>query len=260
MKPIAALAVLSLAFVTSACGVVQETGRRQLTFFSTEEMNTMGIEAYDQATSEYPIIRSGAQYRMVQEIGRRIAAASGRDYDWEFRLLDAPETVNAFALPGGKVAVYTGLLRVTQNEDALAAVMGHEVAHATSNHGNERMTQQMMANGLMAAGDLALASWGNMSEDERSGWMTAFATGTNLAFLLPYSREHESEADEIGLRFLIRAGYDPHEAPKLWERMAALSGPDRTPEFQSTHPDPLARAARLRELIPKILAEERGGS
>lgn len=253
MKVILSLAAL---LACGACSIVGETGRSQVAWFPSDYMNQMGVSAYDQATSQYPEITSGAQYEMVQRIGRKIAVASGADFDWTFKLLDAPTTVNAFALPGGKVAVYSGLLRVAQNEDALAAVMGHEVAHAVARHGNERMTLNMIQGGILTAADVYLAKWGELDDSTRAGWMSALAVGTDLAGIKPYSRKHESEADEIGLRYLIRAGYDPHEAPKLWERMAELS-PDRGPEFTSTHPDPLARAARLRELIPRFLEEER---
>ncbi len=223
-------------------------------------MNSMGASAYAEATGEYPEITSGAQYEMVQRLGQKIAKAARVNYDWEFKLLDAPQTVNAFALPGGKVAIYSGILRVAQNEDALAAIVGHEVAHAVAQHGNERMTQKMLATGVTTAADVLLASWGNMDESARAGWMEAIGAGASIGFILPYSREHESEADEIGLRYLIRAGYDPHEAPKFWERMAELSGDNRPAEITSTHPDPLKRAERLRSLIPRFLEEEKGGA
>jgi predicted Zn-dependent protease len=199
---------------------------------------------------------------MVQRVGARIAEASGRDYDWEFRLLDAPDVVNAFCLPGGKVAVYSGILPITRNEDGLAAVVGHEVAHATAEHGKERMSQQYIAQGVFVAADIALDNWTELGDESRADWMAALGLGAQVGVLLPYSRTHESEADEIGLRFAVRAGYDPNEAPKLWERMAERAGDERPPELMSTHPDPLRRAARLRELIPVIVAEEsaRGGT
>ncbi|MCA8941225.1 MAG: M48 family metallopeptidase [Planctomycetes bacterium] len=249
--------IIPFALALCACSIVKETGRKQVTWFPSDYMNQMGVSAYAEATSQYPEITSGPQYEMVQRIGRKIAIASGAQYDWEFKLLDAPTIVNAFALPGGKVAVYSGILQVTQNEDALAAVLGHEVAHATANHGNERMTQNMIQGGALTALDIALAKWGEMDNSSRETWMSAIAAGADILAIKPYSRKHESEADEIGLRYLIRAGYDPEEAPKLWERMAALN-PDRGPTFTSTHPDPLDRAKRLRELIPRFVQEERG--
>lgn len=243
-----------------ACTTVQETGRRRLSLVNEAELRTMAVQAYDEATSKNPRISSGPQYEMVQRVGRKIARASGRNYDWEFRLLDAPKVVNAFALPGGKVAVYSGLLQVTQNEAALAAVVGHEVAHATSGHSNERMSHVKVKNALLLAGAAYTAArWEKLSNKDRAIAMGALGVGyvaAEYGVLLPYSRLHESEADEIGLIFMIRAGYDPYEAPKLWERMATRS-PSSTPTFLSTHPDPLDRAKRLRELIPRIVAEER---
>ena len=217
-------------------------------------MNSLGASAYEEATAEFEIVTGTPDAEMVQRVGRRIAAASKLNYEWEFRLLDAPDVANAFALPGGKVAVYSGLLSVTQNEDALAAVLGHEVAHVTAEHGNERMTQTMLIQAGLVATGTAL-NWSNMSDETRYEVMAAINAGAQFGVLLPYSRTHESEADEIGLRVLVRAGYDPYEAPKLWERMAELN-PNRPPVFLSTHPDPADRAQRLRELIPAILAEE----
>ncbi len=245
-----------------ACATVPETGRRRLSLFDEGELRTMAVQAYAEATGKYPRIRSGPEYEMVQRVGRNIARASGRDnYDWEFRLLNAPKVVNAFALPGGKIAVYSGLLSVTQNEDALATVLGHEVAHATSGHSDERMSQMKLKDALLLAGAAYTAArWRKLSDKDRAIAMAALGVGAVAAeygVLLPYSRLHESEADEIGLRFMIRAGYDPYEAPKLWERMARRSV-SSTPTLLSSHPHPLDRARKLRELIPRIAAEERG--
>lgn len=252
--------LLPLLVVLAACATVPETGRKRLSFFSDKELDALAVQAYAEATSKHPRITAGPEYEMVQRVGRKIAQASGRKYEWEFRLLDAPKVVNAFALPGGKIAVYSGLLSVTQNEDALAAVLGHEVAHATSGHSDERLSQEATKNAVLALGAAYTASrWDDLSDKDRAvaaGVLGASAVAAQYGVLLPYSRLHESEADEIGLRFLIRAGYDPQEAPKLWERMAARS-PSSTPTFLSTHPDPLDRAKKLRELIPRIVTEER---
>ena len=252
-----ALAFLSLA-VLLACSVTQ-TGRRRIAWFSEEYMTSLGAQAYDDATiGAYPLISSGRDYEMVQRIGQRIAKASGKAYDWEFRLLDSPHQINAFCLPGGKVAVYTGLLRVTQNEDALAAVIGHEVAHATEEHGNERMTHGALQEVGMTAAEIAAEQFDDMSAEEKGAMLSVLGVGSQLGVILPFSRTHESEADHIGLIYLVRAGYDPNEAPALWERMAALSS-ERDPEFLSTHPDPLRRARELRALIPEVVARERPG-
>jgi predicted Zn-dependent protease len=244
----------------TACSTVQETGRTQWVFFDDAEMNQLGAQAYEEATKEYRIIRGTPEAQMVERVGQKIAQASGRSYQWEFRLLDAPDVVNAFCLPGGKVAVYTGILKVTQNEDGLACVMGHEVAHATSRHGAERMSQTTVAQGGLSVAGLA-AGWAGLGDSTQDQIVTALGGVAQVGFLLPFSRQHESEADEIGLLFMIRAGFDPEEAPLLWERMAKLGGGGgKIAEWFSTHPDPGSRAARLRELIPAMkqrVAKER---
>ena len=246
-----------LILVLTSCSTVSETGRRRIAWFPASVVEEMGVAAYAEAVGPYREITGTAQAQMVQRMGRRIAQASGANFDWEFKLLHAPDVVNAFALPGGKVAIYSGILEVAQGEDGLAAIVGHEVAHATAQHGNERMTQNLLAQVGLTALDGALGTWGEMSAAERQEMLGYLGVGAQVGVLLPFSRKHESEADEIGLRYLIRAGYDPNEAPLLWERMAARAGPNRQPEFLSTHPDPLKRAQRLRELIPQMLAEER---
>lgn len=240
----------------SACSTVPETGRHRVTLFSEDEMAQMGAQAYAEETGKYRVITGTPEAQMVQKVGRAIAAASGRDYQWEFKLLDAPEEVNAFCLPGGKIAVYSGIFQVVQNESALATVVGHEVAHATSGHGNERMTQEQGVEIGLTAIQAALSGWSDASAGTKDTIMSALGIGAQYGLLMPYSREHESEADEIGLRFLVRAGYDPNEAPKLWDRMAQLGGGGGL-EILSTHPDPQNRAQRLRELIPRIVAEEK---
>ncbi len=248
MRSLAIATVLS--FALCSCAIVPETGRRQLTLFSDAEMNALGAQSYTEITKEHRVITSGRDYEMLQRVGTKIAKASGRDYQWEFKLLDAPKVANAFCLPGGKIAVYTGILPITQNEDGMAVIIGHEVAHATSNHGNERMSQQAAAQTLLggAAMGLQLSEASPATQELILGGLGA---GASIGVLLPFSREHETEADEIGLIFAIRAGYDPEEAPRLWERMAKLSG-GSGPEFLSTHPDPGRRAERLRAMIPEL--------
>jgi metalloendopeptidase OMA1, mitochondrial len=249
------LAAALLAMVLGGCSTVEETNRSQLMlpFFSDDVMNELGADAYAEVTKEYRTITGTRQAQMVERVGQKIAKASGRNYQWEFKLLDAPTVLNAFCLPGGKVAVFTGILPLCEDEDGLAVVLGHEVAHATSHHGAESMSQELLAMILIGAVALAVdeTKW---NDETKSIVVTALGAGAQLFFLLRYSREHESEADEIGLRFAIRAGYDPKAAPLLWERMAAQT--DQGLEFLSTHPDPSNRARRLRELIPRLVAEE----
>jgi len=177
-----------------------------------------------------------------------------KNFAWEFNVVDDPNTVNAFCMPGGKVVVYTGILKVTQNEDALAVVLGHEIAHALANHGNERMSQGLVAQLGLASLDMALSQ---KPAQTRELLMTAAGAGAQVGLLLPFSRKHESEADEIGLYLMAMAGYNPAAAAPFWERMNKMGGGDRPPEFLSTHPDPSKRSERLKELQVKARAYAR---
>ncbi len=242
------LSLLVLALANTACA--------NLNFFSDAELNKLGAEAYVESTKDHKLITSGADYVMLQRVATRIAAASEEPFEWEFKLLDAPDVPNAFCLPGGKIAVYTGILPLTANEDGLAAVVGHEVAHAILRHGGKRMTQQTIFAVALAAAAAGL-DYAEMSGEQKELTLGALGLGAQVGLLLPFSRDHESEADELGLRYAIRAGYDPNEAPLLWERMAQL-GNGGTPEWLSTHPASLRRAAELRAMIPRLQAEEKG--
>ena len=204
-------------------------------------MAALGVTAYGEETAKYRVITGTPEARMLDRVGRRIADASGRDYQWEFKLLDAPEIVNAFCLPGGKIAVYTGILPLTQNEDGLAAVVGHEVAHATSNHGNERMSQNTLAGVTLAGLQAVIAGTTEADSETTAVIMGAVGLGAQYGVLMPYGRDHESEADEIGLRFLVRAGYDPNEAPRLWETHGR--GVAQPPAGAPQHP-PRSRQSR----------------
>ena len=213
-------------------------------------MDGLGANAYEEvlakARTEGKLIpKSSAKYEVVERIGRRIAASSKADFKWEFNVIDEPKTVNAFCLPGGKIAVFTGIMPVAQTEAALAAVMGHEVAHATMRHGAERMSQQLAIAGLASAADISLRDSKN-----RDLWMAALAVGANFGVILPYGRGHESEADAVGLKYAAEAGYDPSAAPELWKRMGA-SGVS-PPEFMSTHPDPSNRSRALAAMQDKV--------
>lgn len=229
-------------------------GCQNLNFYTEAEEAQLGAQAYAEETGKYPAVTRGAQYELVQRVGHKIAAATGKDYQWEFKLLQADDVPNAFCLPGGKVAVYSGILPLTQNENGLAVVLGHEVAHATQRHGGKRMTESTLTQVALAAAAAGL-SLTKMSNDAKQGWMAAFGIGAQVGLLLPYSRAHETEADEVGIRYAIRAGYDPWEAPKLWERMSKLGSSG--PSWLSTHPASADRARNLERVIPGILAEER---
>jgi predicted Zn-dependent protease len=202
------------------------------------------------------VVKQGPDAKMVQEIGSRIAA-SAKDYlpqsdaakfRWEFKLIDDQAMVNAWALPGGKTAVYSGLLPVTEDEDSLAIVMGHEVAHALAHHGAERMSQSV----LMQIGMLGAAvSMRDMDYEDRTLIMAGLGLGIHVGVSLPFSRSHESEADEIGLMLAANAGYNPEAAIGLWQRMG--SSGEEPPEWLSTHPNSDTRIENLRALMPKAM-------
>jgi predicted Zn-dependent protease len=252
---LAALPAMALLVAMSSCSTVPYTGRSQLTLMPQDQLETMSLEAWAEAQKEHPPSKNAAQVAMIERVGKRIASVVEVDYAWEFKLFQADDVVNAFCLPGGKVGFYTGILPICANEDGVAAVMGHEIAHAFANHGNERVTQNIIAQGLMAGAGFALKS---QTPETQELFMSALGMGANVAVLLPFSRKHESEADEIGLRFMIRAGYNPEEAAALWERMAKLSEGKAPPGWLSTHPASLDRAAAIRELIPRLKQEEQG--
>ncbi|HWP35796.1 MAG TPA: M48 family metallopeptidase, partial [Thermodesulfobacteriota bacterium] len=242
--------------LVAGCATVPETGRSQLILLPESQMVRLGAEAYREALKGQKVSTDPEANAMVRRVGERIARASGRDYDWEFTVLDDPKTINAFALPGGKVAVYTGILPVAQDDAGLATVMGHEVAHATARHGAERLSQGLVA-------QLALAGAGLTLQDKdpatRQAILAALGVGATVGVLLPFSRRQESEADRIGLRYMARAGYEPEAAVAFWERMeAATRGRGgRPPEFLSTHPSGPTRIAQLRAWLPEARAEFR---
>jgi predicted Zn-dependent protease len=246
---------LLLALAAVACSTVPGTGRSQLLLLNTGEEMRLGSQAYTEMLADERIITSGPDAAMVQRIGERIAASAidllpdsnAKRFRWEFKLIDQPEMVNAWALPGGKTAVYTGLLPITQDEDSLAAVMGHEVAHAIARHGNERMSQGMVIQlGMMGAS----MSMRDMDANDRNMILAGLGVGVNVGVMLPFSRDHESEADEIGLMLAANAGYDPHAAIGLWQRMGAAST-GAPPEWLSTHPSSETRIRRLEALMPE---------
>jgi predicted Zn-dependent protease len=246
----------SRAWRAAAAALLPCAAACNLALIPDDTMNALGAEAYVEATKEYREITGTPEAEMVARVGQKIAAVSGKGYDWEFKLLDAPDVVNAFCLPGGKIAVFTGILPITQNEDGLAVVIGHEVAHATEAHGNKRMTQNIFLEGAMTVTNAAITNWGEVDGETQGLIMQALGAGAQFGLVLPYSRDHESEADIVGLRYVVRAGYDPYEAPKLWERMASAF-PDEGPEWMRTHPHSSSRAEALRAMIPQIEQEER---
>jgi metalloendopeptidase OMA1, mitochondrial len=209
------------------------------------QMNAMGEQSFKEILDKEKVSTNTKLNEIVSRIGKRIADASGKDFAWEFKVFEDDEMINAFCLPGGKVGVYTGMIKVAQNEAALAAVIGHEVAHATLRHGNERVSQAV----ALEAG-LSIASLSFENAKHRQIIMAGLGLGAQVGVLLPYSRRHETEADTVGLRYMAKAGYDPREAPRLWERMAQLGG--NGPEFLSTHPNPSRRAKELEAQLEEV--------
>ena len=241
-----------LVGILVGCRSVPFTGRKQLLLISGGQELALGEEAYREVLSTATLSKNAAMTEILVRVGQRIAAQTSdtEDFEWEFSLIESEE-VNAFCLPGGKVAVYTGILPICRTEGGLAAVVGHEVSHALAHHGAERMSHGMVAEIVGTGIGTAMKS---ADPVVREGVLAVYGAGATVGVILPYSRAHEDEADEIGIRLMARAGYDPIEAVELWERMSQLGG-DRPPEWLSTHPLPENRVERLRGLLPAMQHE-----
>ena len=236
----------------SGCTTVPHTGRSALHLVSPDSLASTAAQQFGQLKQETPISRDQKMNSMVQRVGDRIAYVAAPDMptaQWEFIVFDEPDQINAFAMPGGKVAVYSGLFQVAKTEADLAIVMGHEVAHVVAGHGAERVSQQMLA----AGGALALQlGTRDMDSKDQQLLMAAYGAGASFGLILPYSRLHESEADEIGLTYAAKAGYDPRAAIPFWQRMAAQKS-GSPPEFLSTHPSDSTRIRKLNALMPRAV-------
>ena len=243
------LTLFVLTFIAS-CSRVAVTGRRQMTWFPESALQTMALTQYQTFLKENKVITSGKDADMVNRVGQKISKAvndymtkkgAGKEianYKWEYKLVESKD-VNAWCMPGGKIVVYSGLLPTTLNEAGLAAVMGHEIAHAIAKHGNERMTQGAIAQGIALTGDVLLSN----SPQSRNLFGQAFGIGGGMG-LMAFSRKHETEADVLGMRFMAMAGYHPSEAIEVWKRMSKLGGA-KPPELLSTHPSNDTRIANL---------------
>lgn len=253
--------VVMAAFVFMMCSTVPLTGRKQLSLIPASQMLGMSYSEYGNFLKSNKVSTNAQATAMVKRIGGRVQNAvesyfkekgiqeSLAGYQWEFNLVEDKQ-VNAWCMPGGKVVVYTGILPVTKTEEGLAVVMGHEIAHAVAEHGNERMSQGMLAQLGGVALDVALK---DKPEQTRNLWLGAFGLGTQVGVLLPFSRTQESEADELGLTFMAMAGYNPQEAVTFWQRMAANKGGQAPPEFLSTHPSDETRIRQIQEHMPAAL-------
>ncbi|MEX1241434.1 MAG: M48 family metallopeptidase [Cyclobacteriaceae bacterium] len=244
-----------------ACATVAVTGRQQLSLVSNADIIPMANQQYDSVVRAAKLSNNQQQTAMVKNVGARIqraveqymaqnnASAELEGFAWEFNLIDDPKTVNAWCMPGGKVAFYTGIMPICQNEEGVAVVMGHEVAHAVANHARERMSQGLVTNGLLGTVGAALGQNPTLTKQL---FYQAVGMGAQIG-MLRFSRQHESEADRIGLIFMAMGGYDPHAAPRFWERMSSQGGGAEPPEWLSTHPSHGSRIKDLNEAIPEAM-------
>jgi predicted Zn-dependent protease len=260
MKTICSILLLTLLIFISSCAQVGITGRKQLNFMPDSVMNSMSLTQYDEFIKQNKLSKNKQQTKTVKRVGKAIAKAITKyckdqniqsdllNCNWEFNLIESKQ-VNAWAMPGGKVVVYTGLLPVAKTEAGLAVVMGHEIAHVFAKHGAERMTQNM----LLQLGNIALAkALEEKPEATKKLFLASYGLGSKIGLLLPFSRLHESEADRLGLIFMAMAGYNPQEAINFWQRMAD-AGKDKSKPMKllSTHPSDIKRINDLKIHLPE---------
>ncbi|MEP6604015.1 MAG: M48 family metallopeptidase [Spartobacteria bacterium] len=252
--PIAAAALFfAYQYFSSEKFVNPETGRASHVGMSTQQESALGLQTYQQVLSQSQPIESGADFEIVKRVASRLASAtgaSGKGFEWKASLI-RDNKVNAFCLPGGKIVVYSGIVPVAQNEAGLATVLGHEMAHATSRHGAQRVLQQNLTQTAMTGIAVSLS---DMDYDKQRVVMGALGAGAKFGVLMPFGRKHESEADAIGLTYMARAGYDPQESIRFWKRMEQ-AGTAQPPEFLSTHPSHGSRIQQLEALMPKAIEE-----
>ncbi len=248
-------ALAAVAFVVGACQT-SPTGRKQLVLLPEGQMDTMGAQAFSEMKSKQQVERDPATNAYVKCVADAITRAMGENRQWEV-VVFKEDSANAFALPGGKIGVHTGLLKVAQTPDQLAAVIGHEVGHVIAQHGNERVSQSLATQGGLVAASVALKDRTGKSYDLV---MAGLGLGAQFGVLLPFSRTQESEADIIGLDLMAKAGYDPHQSVELWKNMAKAAGGAAPPEFLSTHPAPESRIANLESHMGEAESKRRTAS
>ncbi|MXN93185.1 M48 family metalloprotease [Flavobacterium sp. Sd200] len=262
MKKVILSASAALLLIV-ACSTNPFTGKKDLNFVSNNQIFPTAFAQYDQFLKENKVIKGTSQAQMVTSVGQKIKAAAEKylnangyqgyldGYQWEYNLVDSKD-VNAWCMPGGKIVVYTGILPITKDEAGLATVMGHEVAHALVNHGAQRMSATTLQE-LGAAG-VGVATSGQSATAQQL-YQQAYGVTTQYAGILPFSRKHENEADEIGLILMAIAGYNPDKAIEFWQRMSANSGGSAPPEFLSTHPSDATRISNITAQIPNAKAQ-----
>jgi predicted Zn-dependent protease len=255
------ISLISLIVLIFSCQTVPITGRQQISLIPSENVLSMSYTNYSEFMSKNKVIADSQEARMVKSVGVKIQNAVERyfadnkmsnqlsGYKWEFNLVDNKE-VNAWCMPGGKVVVYSGILPVTQDETGLAIVMGHEIAHAIAKHGDERLSQGLLA---QMGGTALSTALSQKPKETQELFLSAYGLGTQVGVLLPYSRLQESEADRLGLIFMAMAGYDPHPAVDFWKRMSSSKQGASPPEFLSTHPADESRIKNIQKLMPEAM-------
>lgn len=256
-------AIIVAILIFSACNTNPFTGKKTLALVPNSQILPMSFQQYEQFLSEHKVIKNTPNANMVKKVGQKISKAADRyltangyagylnEYRWEYNLVE-DKAVNAWCMPGGKIVFYSGILPVTKTEAGMAAVMGHEVAHALANHGQQRMSAGQLQQIGAIAGNVAFMD----NPENQAIFNSAYGVGTQIGVMLPFSRSHESEADQIGLTLMAIAGYDPIEAANLWVRMKELGG-EAPLEFLSTHPSNDTRINNIREWVPNAKAEAR---
>ncbi|MFT4803505.1 MAG: putative Zn-dependent protease [Psychroserpens sp.] len=255
------IVTLGMIVLFLSCATNPFTGNKTLALVPNSQLFPTAFAQYDQFLTENNVITGTSDSEMIKRVGQRIAVAAERwlnanghqgyldDYKWEYNLVN-DKNVNAWCMPGGKIVFYTGILPIAQNESGIAAIMGHEVAHALANHGQQRMSAGMLQQVGAVAGNIAIKD-----EQSRNLFNQAYGVGSQVGVMLPFSRSHETQSDEIGLYLMAIAGYNPSEAAELWKRMKANSGGEAPPEFMSTHPSNDTRIKNLEQWAPKAVAE-----
>lgn len=258
--------LFSFVLLVSACKTNPFTGERNLNFVSNSQIFPASFEQYEQVLEQNQVVTNTPESRLIKRVGQKIATAAERylnangyegytdDYAWEFSLIKDDDQVNAWAMPGGKIAFYTGIMPIAKNETGVAAIMAHEVAHALADHGAQRMSTAQLQ---QVGGAVLGAAVGGRSESTQQIIAQAYGLGSQYGVMLPFSRSHESEADRIGLTLMAIAGYEPEEAANLWRRMQEQSGGQSPPEFLSTHPNPQTRIENIQEWAPEAREEAR---
>ena len=242
--------LLCAALFGFGCQTVEYTGRTQVNLVPESDEKKLGVDAYQDILKKTPLSENQAWQAQLKGVGQRISSAAAKpDYQWEFNVLQGNE-INAFCLPGGRVAFWEGIMPVAQDDNGIAVVMGHEVAHALAHHGAERMTQSM---GAAVIGEFLSAGIGKVNPAYSEAFAQAYGLGTNVAVILPWGRAQESEADHIGLILMAKAGYDPSTAVTFWERMSKIQQGGTPPVYLSTHPSDETRIAQIKKWLPEAM-------